>query len=121
MPKEAEPLARMREICLSLPNTSEGSHFGQRAFKVGKQMFATCGDKRGEWEIVVQLTPAHARAIVRKDPRFKPYTRAPHCVLFEATGVIDWAEVRDLVGESYRLNAPARKRPKQLPPDSGKT
>jgi len=110
MAEGTSALEKMRQICLSLPNTSEGSHFGQRAFKVGKKMFATCGDRRGEWEVVVQLTPAHARSIVRSDPRFKSYPRAPHCVLFEAAGVMDWGKVRDLVQESYRLNAPSKRR-----------
>jgi predicted DNA-binding protein (MmcQ/YjbR family) len=105
-------LTKMREICLSLPRASEGSHFGQRAFKVGKQMFATCGDKRGTWEVVVQLAPAHAKAIVRSDPRFKPYPRASHCVIFEAADVKDWGEVRPLVQESYRLNVAPKKRRK---------
>ena len=35
------PLRMMREVCLSLPETVEGEHFGEACFRVGKRIFAT--------------------------------------------------------------------------------
>src|SRR5262245_49550702 len=66
-------LRMMREICLSLPETSEGEHFGEASFRVGKRIFATCGEKDGVCRLVLQLEPEHARRLIASDPRFKPY------------------------------------------------
>src|SRR5262245_13671905 len=63
-----EALKKMREICLSLPDTREGEHFGQAAFYVKRKLFATCGDKRGVCEITFGLEADHAAALAEKDP-----------------------------------------------------
>src|SRR5688500_11897768 len=70
-----EALQKMREICLALPDTREGGHFGQTAFYVKNKLFATCGEKHGLCEITFGLEPDHAAALVENDPRFKPYSR----------------------------------------------
>ena len=58
-----EALEKMREICLSLPGTHEGHHFGETAFYVGSKLFATCGEKHGVCEIIFGLEPDHAAAL----------------------------------------------------------
>ena len=105
-------LRMMREVCLSLPDTSEGVHFGEAFFRVGKRGFASCGEKKGICRIVVQLEPAHARRLVASDPRFEPYARQKNCVWIDAGKVEDWDEVRALVLESYRLNEAVNRSPK---------
>jgi len=106
-------LRKMREICLSLPDTVEAEHFGEACFRVGKRMFATCGEKAGVCRLVFQLEAEHAARLVAADPRFEPYARQKHGVWIDAAGVEDWDEVRALVLESYRLNGagvrPAKK------------
>ena len=96
-------LRMMREVCLSLPDTAEATHFGEVCFRVGKRMFATCGEKKGICRIVVQLEPEHARRVVASHPRFEPYARQKNCVQIDVGKVEDWDEVRALVLESYRL------------------
>jgi predicted DNA-binding protein (MmcQ/YjbR family) len=96
----------MREICLSLPDAVEVEHFGEGCFRVGKRIFASCGEKHGVCRLVVQLEPAHARRLIASDRRFQPYARQANCVWSDAADVEDWSEVRALVLESYRLNAP---------------
>lgn len=103
----------MRKVCLSLPNASEAEHFGEACFRVGKRMFATCGEKTGVCRIVVQLEPEHAARLVASDPRFQPYTRQKNCIWIDVAEVEDWDEVRPLVLESYRLNAPDIRPPKR--------
>jgi len=105
-------LRKMREICLALPNTREGDHFGDCAFYVGRKLFATCGDKHGRCQIVVGLELDHAEALVANDPRFTAYPRDKRAVVLDASQVKDWSEVRLLVEESYRL-ATATKKPKR--------
>jgi hypothetical protein len=103
----------MREICLSLPDTVEADHFGEACFRVGKRIFASCGEKAGVCRLVFQLEPAHAQRLIASDSRFQPYARQAHCVWTDAADVEDWAEVRALVLESYRVNAPDIRGPKK--------
>ena len=106
-------LRMMREICLSLPETVESEHFGEACFRIGNRIFASCGQKDGLCRLVLQLEPEHANQLVTADPRFQPYARQRHCVWMDAAGVEDWDEVRSLVLESYRLNAPGNRPPKR--------
>ena len=106
-------LRKMREVCLSLPQTVEAEHFGEACFRVGKRIFASCGEKGGVCRLVFQLEPAHAQRLIASDGRFQPYARQAHCVWMDAASVEDWAEVRALVLESYRLNAPDDRGAKQ--------
>jgi len=49
----------MREFCLSLPDTAESEHFGEACFRVGKRLFASCGEKDGVCRLVFHLEPEH--------------------------------------------------------------
>ena len=103
----------MREVCLSLPATVEAEHFGEACFRVGKRIFASCGEKGGVCRLVFQLEPAHAQRLIASDSRFQTYERQAHCVWMDAACVEDWEEVRALVLESYRLNTTLDRGPKQ--------
>jgi predicted DNA-binding protein (MmcQ/YjbR family) len=107
--KTTSILARMREICLSLPDTRETLTWGQPHFRVGDKIFAGCGDEKGRTVIGFKLDMDHADAIIQ-DPRFwrAPYVGHKGWVSMDATQVRDWEEVRPLVLESYRLIAPKR-------------
>jgi predicted DNA-binding protein (MmcQ/YjbR family) len=102
-------LSRMREICLSLPDTKETLTWGQPHFRVGDKIFAGCGDEKGRAVIGFKLEMDHADAILQ-DPRFwrAPYVGHKGWVSMDASTVEDWEEVRPLVLESYRLIAPKR-------------
>jgi hypothetical protein len=106
-------LRMMRQVCLSLPETVEAEHFVETCFRVGKRIFASCGEKGGVCGLVFQLEPAHAQRLIASDSRFQTYERQAHCVWMDAADVEDWAEVRALVLESYRLNSPDDRGPKQ--------
>jgi|SRR5262245_56908355 len=53
-------LRMMREVYLSLPETVEAEHFGEVCFRVGKRIFASCGEKAGVCRLVFQLEPERA-------------------------------------------------------------
>jgi predicted DNA-binding protein (MmcQ/YjbR family) len=109
MTKIDPALKRMREICLSLPNTKETPTWGKPHFRVGDKIFAGCGEESGRQVLGFKLEMAHARAVV-KDPRFwpAPYVGHKGWVSMDASRVEDWEEVRQMVLESYRLIAPKR-------------
>ncbi len=107
-----EALKKMRDICLSLPDTREGDHFGETAFYVKGKLFAACGEKHGVCKITFGLEPDHAAALVENGLRFKPYPRDRRAVVMDAAKVMSWNEVRTLVSESYEIRKPASARRK---------
>ena len=112
MATAAEAFRKMREICLALPDTREGAHFGTTAFYVKGKLFATCGGKDGPCEITFGLEPDHAAALVEGDRRFKPYPRDRRGVVLDTANVKRWSEVKALVLKSYELvRPPSTKRP----------
>jgi hypothetical protein len=109
MATSEEAVAKMREICLALPDTREGTHSRKVAFYVGGKLFATCGRERGGFEIGFGLEPDHAAALVANDARFKPYPRDKRAVLVDVTNVKDWREMKEFLLESYELQKPRNK------------
>lgn len=114
MSKPDPILAKMREICLELPDTKETLTWGHPHFRVGEKIFSGYGTGHGEHAgratIGFKLEMDHADALVMNDDRF---TRAPYVghhgwVSMDASRVKDWNEVASLVFESYRLIAPKR-------------
>ena len=102
-------LLKMKEICLSLPDTKLTMTWDKPHFRVGDKIFAGCGEEDGKYVLGFKLEMEHADEILR-DKRF---TRAPYVghkgwVSMDATGIKDWEEVRKLVLESYRLIAPKK-------------
>ena len=109
-------LLRLRQICLSLPNTKETLMWGKPHFRVGEHIFAGYTDEdtskggTGGPAIGCKLEKQHARAIL-EDSRFRPapYVGRYGWVSMDAAGISDWNEVRALIEESYRLIAPKTK------------
>jgi predicted DNA-binding protein (MmcQ/YjbR family) len=109
MAKSNPVLAKVRAICLALPDTKETPTWGQPHFRVGEKIFAGCGEEKGRVSIGFKLEMKHAREIV-KDPRFSPAPYVGHkgWVSMNGRTVSDWDELRDLILESYELIAPKR-------------
>jgi predicted DNA-binding protein (MmcQ/YjbR family) len=107
--KPGTVLAKMRGICLALPETKETLTWGEPHFRVGEKIFAGCGNEKGRLSIGFKLEMDHADLVVQ-DPRFRraPYVGHKGWVSMDASGIRDWGEVRGLVLESYRLIAPKR-------------
>jgi predicted DNA-binding protein (MmcQ/YjbR family) len=104
---------RFREICLSLPETSEVfvENWGHPTFRVGPhdKMFASCGPADAEHQSLgLKVEKAHQAALVNSDPRYTvaAYVGRHGWIQIDASGPLDWDEVRELVVESYCLNAP---------------
>lgn len=109
MPTPAAALKLMRSVCLSLPDTSEGTHYGKASFKVRRTMFATYGEEKLGWGMVVAFEPEHYKLVLATDKRFSAFRGYPNCVFLAATDMNDREEVRELVAESYGIVAGAKK------------
>jgi predicted DNA-binding protein (MmcQ/YjbR family) len=106
---------RFRAICLSLPETEEVfvEAWGHPTFRVGpnQKMFASCSAPDAERSgLGMKVDKAHQQALVHTDKRFSvaAYVGKHGWISVDASGPLDWDEVRELVIESYCLNAPKR-------------
>jgi predicted DNA-binding protein (MmcQ/YjbR family) len=106
----ARILAKVRKICLSLPDTKETPTWGKPHFRVGEKIFAGFEEHDGAPSIGFKLAMEHAQRRVRSDCRFAraPYVGHKGWVAMDASRITDWEEVRALILESYRLIAPKR-------------
>jgi predicted DNA-binding protein (MmcQ/YjbR family) len=106
---------RFRAICTSLPETTEVfvANWGHPTFRVGPKlkMFASCSPPDAELaSLGMKVNKAHQQALIQTDARFRAadYVGKHGWITIDASGPLDWDEVRELVLESYSLNAPAR-------------
>jgi len=103
-------LARLRKICLDLPEAFETTTFGHPTFRAGrsgKKTFAVFENYRGEDTICVKATHED-QALLVLDPRFfvAPYVGKHGWTSMRTGGGVDFREVEELVRESFRLVAP---------------
>ena len=113
-PTSAALLKRVREICLSLPETTEKEAWSAPTFRVKKKMFAMfVNDHHGDGRVALWLDapPGDQELLVAADPVrfFVPPYQGP----FGWIGVrvdldADWDEVRELVVDAYRTSAPKK-------------
>ncbi len=99
-------VARLRAICLELPETDEVATFGNPTFRAGKKTFAVLEAYRGGLTLALKAAPFDHDALLH-DPRFfaTPYVGQHGWVSLRMSGAIDWGEVEDLVVASYRTVA----------------
>jgi predicted DNA-binding protein (MmcQ/YjbR family) len=98
-------LARLRSLCLALPETTETASWGHPNFKAGKKTFVAFERVNGRPSIALRLDPADVERLLRRKQFFAtPYGRGLWVSLW-ADGRIDWRVVEDLVGRSYRVVA----------------
>ena len=110
-------LDRLTRICLDLPEANcerRGSH---ATFRARKKVFAYFLDNHhgdGVIAIACKVSPGDNAELVRAQPErfYLPAYIGPRgwVALRLDVGKVDWDEVKELVGESYRLTATTRKR-----------
>jgi len=108
---DVDVMARLREICLSLPEAVEKPFGGHTAptFRVRDKLFLmTSEDGRS---MIFKAGPGVQEALVGSDPErfFVPaYVGHKGWVGAWLTAEQDWDEIAELIEESYRLIAPKR-------------
>jgi hypothetical protein len=110
-----DPLARVREIALLLPEATERESHGQPTFFVaGKQFAQFRHDHHGDGRtaICVRTSGMEEQAmLLEAAPHVyaRPaYLGASGWVAMDLTGEADWALVEDRIARSWELAAPAR-------------
>ncbi len=105
-------LKRLRQICVALPETSEVIAWGHPNFKVANKTFAAFEKYKGEWAIAFKAEREHQQFLVDSDERFyvSPYVGKHGWVSMKIRDGVDWAQVKTLVTQSYRLTSTKRVR-----------
>ncbi|HET7034597.1 MAG TPA: MmcQ/YjbR family DNA-binding protein [Thermomicrobiaceae bacterium] len=106
-----DSLDQLRAICLALPEAGETGGVGNPSFKVRGKIFAMRHQHEGRWSMWCKAPPGVQQGLVETDPtRFfvPPYVGHHGWVGVYLDIALDWDEITDLVGDSYRLTAPKR-------------
>ena len=112
----ANPIDRLRAICLALPDTSEKMAWGEPTWRVRGRLFAQLDNHHHGAEHLAVWLPAplgEQEALVKADPgRFfrPPYVGIRGWVGVRIDGRPRWNQVAALVEQAYRHVAPAAKR-----------
>jgi len=110
----AEVEARVREICLALPEVSERTSHGSPAFFVGKQFVMLWPEGHHEHRFphlwCAAPTGAQAGLMAAAPERFfrPPYVGGRGWVGLRLDGRVDWEEVEMVCEDAYRAVAPKR-------------
>jgi hypothetical protein len=107
-----DPLGRLREICLALPEATEKETWGEATFRVRDKIFAMQAGEDGRISVWCKAPPGVQGMLVGSDAKrffVPPYVGHNGWigVRLDVDGV-DWEELEDLVTDSYRMTAPKR-------------
>jgi predicted DNA-binding protein (MmcQ/YjbR family) len=108
---EKKILAKLRDICLALPKTSETVTFGHPTFQVGTKTFTVLETYKGELSLCVKVGKK-MQPIFLEDPRFyrTPYVGQHGWVSLRAHTRLNWEEIAELVCGSYEMVTVQKKR-----------
>jgi predicted DNA-binding protein (MmcQ/YjbR family) len=101
-----QTLARLRALCLALPETSETASWNHPNFKAGKKTFVAFERVKGRASIAFRLPQSEIERLLQRKQFFAtPYGRGLWASLWAEDDAIDWRQVQDLVERSYRVVA----------------
>jgi predicted DNA-binding protein (MmcQ/YjbR family) len=100
-------LAKLRKICLALPETHEVLTWGEHpTFRVRNKIFVLVGADAAT--ISIKADAEEREALLADEKRFyyPPYVGSKGWVGVHLTGRVDWTELRELIVTSYCIIAP---------------
>ncbi len=97
-------LKKFQDICLVLPEVTEGTQFGSPCFKAGKKTFCNLHRWEGHTETQAWVGADRQAALTSFDQRYRIPAYIGHngWISFDLSGKPSWKEVESLVRESYR-------------------
>ena len=114
--RAADPLTRLRSVCLALPEAHEVEAWGSPTFRVKNKifaMYAASNNHHGGGRPAVWCKPKaiNQRLMIDAAPdRFfsPPYVGPSGWVGVWLDGNVDWEELGDLLRDGYRMTAPKK-------------
>lgn len=111
----ADPLPRLRALCLALPQATEKEAWGEPTFRAGPNgklfaMYASAGTHHGNGRpaVWIKATPVNQPLVIASDPaRFfsPPYVGPGGWIGVWLDRRPPWPAIRELLGDGYRLVA----------------
>jgi predicted DNA-binding protein (MmcQ/YjbR family) len=104
------PEARLRTLCLGLPEAEERETWNMPTFRVRGRIYAMAQRRDGP-AVWVKAPPVSQAMLLEADPRrfsAPPYPGPKGWAGIRLSGKPDWAEVAALVRRSYSLATPRR-------------
>ena len=108
---ESSPADRLRAICLALPEATEQETWELPTYRVRNKIFVKQAIEDGRVAFWCKALPGAQPVLVGSDPEVffvPPYVGHNGWIGVRLDRDPDWAEVADLIAESYRLTAPKR-------------
>ena len=110
------PLARLRKLCLALPEAHEVEAWGEPTFRVRNKLFAMYAAAEnhhggGRPAVWCKAAPGNQALMVGAEPQryfVPPYVGPSGWVGVRLDRNPDWSEVKGLLRDSYRLVAPKK-------------
>ncbi len=111
------PIARLRKICLALPDAHEVEAWGEPTFRVNNKLFAMYASANnhhgaGHHAVWVKSTPINQSLMLGANPkRFfsPPYVGPSGWIGVRLDGRVNWTEVALILRDGYDLAAVKRK------------
>ena len=109
-----DPLPRLRELCLALPEATERMSHGEPTWFVrDKKTFVTYADRHHDDRLAFWCAAPDGvqRTLVESDPeRFfvPPYVGHRGWLGVRLDVVVDWDEIAEIVEDAYRAVAPKK-------------
>jgi len=108
------PLTRLRKLALALPEAHEVEAWGEPTFRVKNKLFAMFAAPNnhhggGRPAVWVKAAPGNQQLMIAANPeRFfsPPYVGKSGWVGVWLDQSPDWNEVKELLGDSWRMTAP---------------
>ncbi|WP_426954972.1 MmcQ/YjbR family DNA-binding protein [Muricoccus radiodurans] len=107
----ASPLARLRRLCLSLPEATEKETWEAPTFRVRDKIFAMPRRDEAGLSVWCKAPPGAQAVLIGADPaRFfaPPYVGPKGWIGMRLGDRPDWTEVEAIIRRSYALTAPKR-------------
>lgn len=105
------PTDRLRAICLALPETTEQETWDRPTYRIRNKIFAMQAGGDGVVAMWCKAPPGAQPVLAGADPAVffvPPYVGHKGWLGVRLDRDPDWAEVADLIAESYRMTAPKR-------------
>jgi hypothetical protein len=118
-----DPIARLRRICLELPEAAEepfGGHVAP-AWRVRGKIFAMSRGEDKPTDVWCKAGAGAQGVLVESNPGLffvPPYVGSKGWIGMRLSAIGDWNEVADLIRESYRLTAPKKLAAQLAPAES---
>ena len=109
--RAVDPLARLRKICLALPEAEERETWETPTFRLRGKIFAMVATRDGAPAVWCKAPPGAQAILTGADARrfFRPpYVGHKGWIGIRLDIDMDWDELDNLVRRSWRLTAPKR-------------